>query len=182
VINDGERGGVLGSVVRGRRCSVHARQREPKNCGVDGGARAFSELEQGPRVHALDDEVVVTWFGDNGGQWRRGRELVCVGHGGRRRVEEEMRRGRVRARREQRERVRRVGVLDQRKPGAAAALAHARGQGAAHARTGAPRVHANDTWRSPSARAADEVGTKREHETSSSFTSLLSSLLATTFL
>jgi hypothetical protein len=78
--------------------------------------------------------------------------------------------------------VRRGGVLDQRKPGAASVLAHTRGQGSAHARTGAPRVHANDTWRSPSARAADAVGIKREHETSSSSTSLLSSLLATTFL
>jgi hypothetical protein len=32
-----------------------------------------------------------------------------------------------------------------KKPSAAATLAHVRGQGAAHARTGAPRVHASDT-------------------------------------
>jgi hypothetical protein len=82
---------------------------------------------------------------DNGGQWRRGRELVCDDHGDRRQVEEEMRRGRVIARREQSERVRHGGVLDQMKPGTAAALAHARGQDDAHTRMGAPRVHANDT-------------------------------------
>jgi hypothetical protein len=142
--------------------------------------RAFSKLEQGPRVCTLDDEVVATLFEDNGGQWRRGRELVRVRHGCW--VEEEMRRGRVRARREQRERVKRSGVLDQMKPGVAAVLAHAQGQGDVHARTGAPHVHANDTWRSPSARAADAVGTKREDKTSSSSTNLLSSLPATTLL
>jgi hypothetical protein len=61
---------------------------------------AFSKLEQRLQVCALDVEEVATWFTDNGGQWRRGRELARVGHGDRRRVEEEMRRGRLRARRE----------------------------------------------------------------------------------
>lgn len=59
---------------------------------------AFSKLEQGHRVCTLDDEVVVTWFMDYGGHWRHGRELARDGHGEQRRVEEMMRRGRVRAR------------------------------------------------------------------------------------
>jgi hypothetical protein len=50
---------------------------------------SFSELEQGLRVCALDDEAVVTWVVDYSGQWRHGRELGRDGHGGRRRVKEE---------------------------------------------------------------------------------------------
>jgi hypothetical protein len=52
---------------------------------------AFSELEQGLWVCALDDEAIATWFVDYGGQWRRGHKLARDGHGDRRRVEEERR-------------------------------------------------------------------------------------------
>jgi hypothetical protein len=36
---------------------------------------AFSELERGLQVCALDDEVTAAWWVCSGGQWRRGREL-----------------------------------------------------------------------------------------------------------
>jgi hypothetical protein len=100
---------------------------------------------KGPTFAHFDDKVVVTLFEDNGGQWRRGRELVRVRHGCRRWVEEEMKQGRVRARREQRERVKRSGWLDQMKPGVATALAHAWRQGVAHKalRTPGQALHAS---------------------------------------
>jgi hypothetical protein len=102
------------------------------------------------RAHETTKQLQARFL-DNDNQWGRGHELARVGHGGRRRVEEEMRRGRVRVRREQREGVRHGGVLNQIKPGAAATLAHAWGQGATHARMGAPLVHASNICRLPSA-------------------------------
>jgi hypothetical protein len=52
-VDEGELDGALGSVGRGWRRLVHARQRELRNGGVDGGAWSLFMLEQVLRVLGL---------------------------------------------------------------------------------------------------------------------------------
>ena len=99
-----------------------------------------SVQERGAETGARDDETFVGL-----GSWTTvvsggaGTSLARDGHGRRLLVEETMRRGRVRARRGQRERV----------------------ECAAQSRARRPRVQAPATWRTRSARTADASETKR---------------------
>jgi hypothetical protein len=56
---DGELNGVLGSVGRGQRRSVHPCRREPRHCDVNSVTPDFSELEKGALGSRLASAMVV---------------------------------------------------------------------------------------------------------------------------
>jgi hypothetical protein len=79
---EGELDGALVSADRRWRRSVHARRWEPRNNGVDSGARALSVLEQGLQVLGLMVKRGMA-VGLDGGEMRDSMAMSSsrVGHG-----------------------------------------------------------------------------------------------------